>query len=269
MDWVKIVTDPDERERRLAAARLEFEQEGTIVEASEAKGARDLILARAFAHPRDKRIRFVEDTHKYFLDGVALPISVTGFYGRYFSHFDADEVVGRNIGKWRTNSGDPRYAFLKAIERMGASQTAMESAIKYAWHLNGEHQSALGTALHRAIELTMNGQPIPEAQPVPDPPLEINLETPIGRAMHELRYVTCGNRLIVNSNITDEPDLPKLHRNAGPPSRSAIATFSACSSPSGSTKCPTLWRLRLRRRWLCSRPRLDPMWWSMVFLRDG
>lgn len=186
-DWVKIVTDPVERERRLAAARAEFEQEGTIVEASEAKGARDLILARAFAHPRDKRIRFVESSHKYYLDGKALPISVTGFYGRYFDHFDANAVVRQNINRWRTNTKDKRYTFLQAMTRLGASTEAIEDAIKLAWILNGEQQSSLGTALHRAIELTMNGQPIPPVPEIQDIELEIDTSTPIGTVMLELR----------------------------------------------------------------------------------
>ena len=189
-DWVRIVTDPEERARRLEAARIEFEQEGTIVEASEAKGARDLILARAFAHPRDKRIRFVESSHKYYLDGEALPISVTGFYGRFFTHFDAEVVVRENINRWRTNTRDKRYKFLQAMTRLGASTDAMEDAIKYAWILNGEQQSSLGTALHRAIELTMNGQEIPDVHPIPDIELEIDTDTPMGTVMMELR---CGS----------------------------------------------------------------------------
>ena len=176
------------------------------MEASEAKGERDLILARAFTHPRDKRIRFVESSHKYYLDGEMLPISVTGFYGRYFGHFDADDVVEKNIDKWRKNPRDKRHSFLKALENMGATQKVMEDAIKFAWVLNGDHQSSLGTALHRAIELTMNGQPIPDVPPPMDIEIDIDANTDLGVAMLKLRnaFSLCNRdilRVLVSAGV--------------------------------------------------------------------
>lgn len=187
MDWLRVATDPDERERRLSDALKAFRDEGTVVEASEAKGARDLILARAFAHPRDKSIRFVESTHKYYLNGKQLPISVSGMWAKYFSHFDGDGVVSKNISRWRTRQNDKRFTFLSALEKLGVSEDVMGEMIKYAWKLNGEQQSSLGTALHRAIELRMNGLPIPEYVEVEEEPLSIDENTPLGTAMVELR----------------------------------------------------------------------------------
>lgn len=173
MDWVRAVADPEERARRLAAARAEFDNECVIVAASEAKGERELVLARAFPHPRDKRIRFVESEHKYYLDGKRLPISVTGFYSRYFDHFDADAVVSKNLTKWGRNPKDKRFKFIEAMRRLGVSDDMIAETIKYAWTINGERQSSLGTALHRAIELTINGLPVPEAHEVKEEPLSL------------------------------------------------------------------------------------------------
>ena len=81
--WAASVTDPGLREEALAGARAA----GGVVAASasaaaEAKGERPLLLAVAFEHPRDARIRFVEGSHSYFLDGVKVPLSVSGLWAR-------------------------------------------------------------------------------------------------------------------------------------------------------------------------------------------
>ena len=134
-----------------------------VASGNDAKGERELLLARAFAHPRDARIRFVEDVHKYFLDGVQLPLSVTGLYTQYFEEFDADAVVRTNFARWqRVNSTNKKYLrMITACNELAIPAAVQMDAIKLAWRLNGEHQSALGTALHRVIELVLNEETIP------------------------------------------------------------------------------------------------------------
>lgn len=168
MEWVAAVTDDASRTRLLNAARTTT----TIVAASalEAKGERDLLYRRAFEHPRDARIRFVEDSHSYFVDGVRVGISVSGFYAAYFGHFDAEAVVAKNIRIWRTLPTSKYHAFLEAMEGSGVDRAAQAAAIRYCWGLNGDTQSALGTALHRVIELAINEEGPPPAEPEPAPP---------------------------------------------------------------------------------------------------
>ena len=41
----------------------------------------------------DERVAFSEPAHTYYLDGRAVPISVTSVVGRLFSEFDPDETL--------------------------------------------------------------------------------------------------------------------------------------------------------------------------------
>ena len=156
-NWVRSVTEPAAREVLLELAR----SEPRIVAASDsdAKGERALLYARAFAHPRDASIRFHEPSHSYFLNGKKLPISVTGFYNSFFSHFDVDLCLSENLQKWRASPKSKYHAFLAALRACDVSQQRDADIIATCWRLNGNNKSALGTALHRAIELTINEEP--------------------------------------------------------------------------------------------------------------
>ena len=160
MAWAEMIRIPAERSRLLSLAKM------VTVSASgmDAKGERDLLLARAFAHPRDAHIRFVEDTHKYYLHGAQVPLSVTGLYTKYFEEFDATKVVNGCIARWGCDRKNKYYPIINAMKALKVPEGAQKDAIKRAWALNGEHQSALGTALHRAIELALNEEDIPEAR---------------------------------------------------------------------------------------------------------
>lgn len=158
MEWSEAVTCPESRERLLAAAR----SEPTAVAASnEAKGERLLLLARAFRHPRDEHISFHEPSHSYFLKGKRVPLSVSGFYKPFFSEFDAPAVIQKNIGAWRRNERSKYHPFLSALRSAGVPEERDSEIIQKLWNLNGEGQSALGTGLHRAIELHINEEPCP------------------------------------------------------------------------------------------------------------
>jgi hypothetical protein len=158
-DWVRAATTPAAREILLAEAR---EQGGEAVAASvaDAKGERLLLFARAFAHPRDARIRFHEASHKYFLDGRQMPLSVSGFWARYFDHFDAPRVLRDNLPKWRRTPGSKYHAFLAALRSVDVPDERHAEIIQAAWSLNGSYKSALGTSMHRAIEMTINEEEV-------------------------------------------------------------------------------------------------------------
>ena len=94
--WTALVTASASRHVALERARADTQ---TIDSVSDAKGERELLLARAFAHPRDAHIKFVEDIHAYYVHGRRVPLSVSGLYGRFFSHFDAKAVLAANMEK--------------------------------------------------------------------------------------------------------------------------------------------------------------------------
>lgn len=161
--WTELVTEPELREAALERARADSDG-ATYVAASEAKGERELLLARAFAHPRDKHIRFVESSHSYYLDGKKLPISVSGLWARYFSHFNADAAL-RNIEKWREDADSPYYFLLKYLEHKGVPRQEHGEVVKQVWAANGEQASGAGTHTHRQIELCLNEEPHDDVKP--------------------------------------------------------------------------------------------------------
>jgi hypothetical protein len=101
-------------------------------------------LAFAHAHPRDKRIRFVEDSHTYYIDGDSKGIvSTTGFIHAFFPHFDPLATIS-------TMMGSPNWEKSKYY-----GQTAKE--IMDGWSASGKEASGAGTNMHLAIEQFLNG----------------------------------------------------------------------------------------------------------------
>lgn len=93
------------------------------------------------SHERDVHIRFDEGPHLYYIDGKQVRISCTGFIHAFFPHFDADAIVPRLVKK---RGG--KY-FGRTVED-----------VKAEWAANGAQASALGTAMHLAIELFYNDE---------------------------------------------------------------------------------------------------------------
>ena len=92
-------------------------------------------------HPRDSRIRFVEDTHTYYVDGATDKfeyISTTTLMHSLFKPFDADEVIGnmRRSKNWENS----KYFGMSPAE------------IKDAWEENRDSAAKSGTAMHQKIE---------------------------------------------------------------------------------------------------------------------
>ncbi|AYV86778.1 MAG: hypothetical protein Sylvanvirus9_8 [Sylvanvirus sp.] len=56
-----------------------------------------LSLAQRYPHPLDSHIIFEEKSHLYYLKGIRLPISVTGFIGMFEEPFIEDETIERMI----------------------------------------------------------------------------------------------------------------------------------------------------------------------------
>lgn len=149
------------------------------------------VLALQNPHPRDERVRYVDETHTYFLDGRALPLSVSGLWARYFPHFDADgpshrrpaaDRVSRCLGAPPPRTGtldkyfdiwavDPKskyhtlIRYLSLVHNMDATQQREE--IKRLWNANGADASDAGTCMHRDIEFHLNGL-APEAPDTPE-----------------------------------------------------------------------------------------------------
>jgi len=116
-----------------------------------------LRLAIENTHPRDARISFVEDTHKYYVDGVEVGLSVTGLLGIVDTDpFDA-EAVSQKI--FRMRMPHPRYSHAgDTLETGGPGpRIRMEPReIQDLWTL----ANRLGTDLHGKIERYMNGVPV-------------------------------------------------------------------------------------------------------------
>lgn len=103
-------------------------------------------LSRINHHPRDDKIYFVEETHKYYVNGSCEGnISCTGFVHEFFGHFDAKAIITkmRKGPKWATS----KY-FGKTDEQIMAE-----------WNENGRIASEAGTAMHLAIEQFLHGSP--------------------------------------------------------------------------------------------------------------
>lgn len=94
-------------------------------------------------HPRDKRIKFDEKNHIYFIDGIAYDISVTGFIKSFFEEFDTDSVIQKNYEKWQTDENSKYYGF-------------SVNEIKSIWKKNALEASKLGSKLHKDIEAFYN-----------------------------------------------------------------------------------------------------------------
>ena len=105
-------------------------------------------LRQATPHPKDTRIFFEEQGHLYKVqfdtdleqDHI---ISVSGFIGCYFSHFDADAVIHKMMQ--RPNFNRTVYGGMTSDE------------IKRHWQENAESASSCGTAFHAIVEAVCNG----------------------------------------------------------------------------------------------------------------
>jgi len=106
--------------------------------------------------PRDSRVVFDEEHHRYYIDGrVRAPRSVTQLVHEVAQEFDAPAaIVAMRRGR---NWSRRRREFLHAD---GTEMTDLEIAAR--WSENGRVQSSRGTLMHFQIEQFLNGAVVEE-----------------------------------------------------------------------------------------------------------
>jgi hypothetical protein len=119
-----------------------------------------LALALINVYPQDCRIKFVEGSHTYWLDGdVRFPISVSGVWSKFFDKFDADSIVDTYFGSWACNPASRYYALICCLRAEGRCDVEIKACIIAGWQEAGRAASADGTTMHRQIELLLNNVP--------------------------------------------------------------------------------------------------------------
>ncbi len=137
----------------------------------------DLLYARKNPHPRDKLIAFHEATHKYYLKGKQLSLSVTGLIHSQFADFVEQEAITMLLnGKQFPNKEEhARYRNLPIwihpydLSRRpkkwceGAVLEPEENVRKKIadlWEFIREDASGRGTKMHLDCEHSMNELPV-------------------------------------------------------------------------------------------------------------
>lgn len=105
------------------------------------------VLLNKNSHPRDSRIEFFEEDHKYIVDGESSIkyTSVTTLVHDQFEKFDADKVIKKMMSGSSWKEGHKYWG-----------KTADE--IKSQWNTNKNDVSGAGTNLHYQIECFNNNE---------------------------------------------------------------------------------------------------------------
>ncbi len=103
------------------------------------------VLSVKNAHPRDKRIEFFEEGHKYIVDAEpnVRYTSVTTWVNQQFEHFDADKVITKMMTGEKWKEGHKYWGMTP-------------EQIKQQWNTNRDNVSGAGTQLHYEIECFHN-----------------------------------------------------------------------------------------------------------------
>ena len=98
---------------------------------------------------REGRIKFDEITHTYTVDGIKVPISVTGLIHQFCQDFDAHAAIETmKANDWETKQ-------LKFLKNDG--EVMSDDEIAASWSRNGEIQRSRGQLLHYHCEQYLNG----------------------------------------------------------------------------------------------------------------
>jgi len=98
-------------------------------------------LAELNKHIRDKRIKFMDKGHKYWIDDDDNDlVSCTTYIKKFFNEFDTDTVIDNIIKSDKYNNPDYKYYGMK------------ENDIKKLWNDNSKKAMSNGTNLHLDIE---------------------------------------------------------------------------------------------------------------------
>lgn len=110
-------------------------------------GTDKMLLEKKNAHPRDKRISFTAEGHKYKIQGIEkAPISVTTLIHNWFPQFDSDTVIDKMM--MSANFCSSKYA------------GKTKEQIKEEWQKNGTSASEKGTEMHADIERFFNEEEV-------------------------------------------------------------------------------------------------------------
>ena len=112
-------------------------------------------LARANPFPRENRVSFDEQAHRYEIDGVVSPRSVTGMLHAYADPFDSKRAVEsmRSGYAWEERRAE--------FEALGVNADLDGELEKY-WRFAGEVARARGTLLHYHAEQAANARRVEE-----------------------------------------------------------------------------------------------------------
>ena len=118
-----------------------------------------LRLALLYKHPRDGRIKFFEDEHKYILDGtMVVPRSVTKIIDTFFDEFDARGVVQQYFTKWAGNPDSKYFSIIHNLRQKNFTDEEIQCEIIAGWSRSSQASSQAGKKLHHEIELALNGE---------------------------------------------------------------------------------------------------------------
>jgi hypothetical protein len=116
-----------------------------------------LFLQQQHPHLRDKHIAFEDATHTYYIKGSSEGyVSVSGLANGYFDAFDAPAVASKMI-KRKDFARNSRYVQYQQYATKDKSEEEIVACICNSWAENARVAAALGTKLHRFIELSYNG----------------------------------------------------------------------------------------------------------------
>ena len=105
------------------------------------------LLEKKNAHPRDSKITFEEEGHKYTIEGMdGSPVSVTTLIHHNFPSFNADLVIDKMM-KSRNWPSSKYFGRTK-------------EDIKSGWEASGEEASRLGTLMHADVERFLNEEQV-------------------------------------------------------------------------------------------------------------
>ena len=122
------------------------------------RGRNATALAEANAYDFDARISFVEESHRYYIDGRPFSgPSVTKIKDDAFGgdDFDADAVIAKNLAGWKQKAKKGVDAKYPNLIR-GLDDEAAIAAIKRSW----KEANEFGTLLHAQAELYLNDIPV-------------------------------------------------------------------------------------------------------------
>lgn len=104
-------------------------------------------------HPMDARVRYVDETHTYYLDGVALPASITAIIHSLFPQFDPEGTVKRCFHAWvadKNSKYNALISYLRIVSKL--DDDAIRKQICLLWSSSGAVAAGAGTAMHAEIE---------------------------------------------------------------------------------------------------------------------